>query len=161
MKYLKTTMDMIIEGIESYEVNLLPGDDFLIKYTFTDIEGNNYLVQLKNDSMGPGNSNLGSSYELTYFVWDDEIKDWSISKVVNANIFRLVKTIFSDIVPEFLKNKPWVKMIRFEGLAKENDDKFAITQRTKLYVRFLTNNPIEGYKMEKNGNKINLIKIIK
>ena len=91
----------------------------------------------------------------------DEIKDWSISKVVNANIFRLVKTIFSDIVPEFLKNKPWVKMIRFEGLAKENDDKFAITQRTKLYVRFLTNNPIEGYKMEKNGNKINLIKIVK
>ena len=142
-------MDMIIEGIESYEVNLLPGNDFLIKYTFTDVEENNYLVQLKNDSMGPGNSNLGSSYELTYFVWDDEIKDWSISKVVNANIFRLVKTIFSDIVPEFLKNKPWIKMVRFEGLAKENEDKFVITQRTKLYVRFLTNNPIEGYKMEK------------
>lgn len=161
MKYLKTTMDMIIEGIESYEVNLLPGNDFLIKYTFTDVEENNYLVQLKNDSMGPGNSNLGSSYELTYFVWDDEIKDWSISKVVNANIFRLVKTIFSNIVPEFLKNKPWVKMVRFEGLAKENEDKFVITQRTKLYMRFLNNNPIEGYKMEKNGNKINLIKIIK
>jgi len=154
-------MDMIIEGIESYEVNLLPGNDFLIKYTFTDVEENNYLVQLKNDSMGPGNSNLGSSYELTYFVWDDEIKDWSISKVVNANIFRLVKTIFSNIVPEFLKNKPWVKMVRFEGLAKENEDKFVITQRTKLYMRFLNNNPIEGYKMEKNGNKINLIKIIK
>ena len=161
MKYLKTTMDMIIEGIESYEVRLLPGDDFLIKYTFKDVEENDYLVQLKNDSMGPGNSNLGSSYELTYFVWDDEIKDWSISKVVNANIFRLVKTIFSDIVPEFLKNKPWVKMVRFEGLAKENEDKFVITQRTKLYVRFLTNNPSEGYKMEKNGNKINLIKIVK
>lgn len=159
MKYLKTTMDMIIEGIESYEVNLLPGNEFLIKYTFTDVEGNDYLVQLKNDSMRPGN--LGSSYELTYFVWDVDIKDWSISKVVNANIFRLVKTIFSVIVPKFLNDKPWVKMIRFEGLAKENEDKFVITQRTKLYVRFLTNNPIDGYRMEKNGNKVNLIKIIK
>ena len=159
MKYLKTTMDMIIEGIESYEVNLLPGNEFLTKYTFTDVEGNDYLVQLKNDSMRPGN--LGSSYELTYFVWDVDIKDWSISKVVNANIFRLVKTIFSVIVPKFLNDKPWVKMIRFEGLAKENEDKFVITQRTKLYVRFLTNNPIDGYRMEKNGNKVNLIKIIK
>jgi hypothetical protein len=154
-------MDMIIEGIESYEVRLLKGDDFLVKYTFTDVEGNDYLAQFKNDSMGPGGSMLGSSYELTYFVWDDEINDWSISKVVNSNIFRLVKTIFSDIVPEFLIKRPWVKMLRFEGLSKENEDKFAITQRTRLYIRFLTNNPINGYRMEKNGNKISLIKIIK
>ena len=154
-------MDMIIEGIESYKVNLLQNNDFLVRYTFTDAEGNNYLTQLKNDAMGPGGSMLGSSYELIYFVWDDEINDWSISKVVNSNIFRLVKTIFSEIVPEFLEKRPWVKMLRFEGLAKENEDKFAITQRTKLYIRFLTNNPIDGYKMEKNGNKISLIKIIK
>ena len=88
MKHLKNFMTMIIEGVESYEVKLLPCNEFVVKYGFVDMDGNDYLVQFKNDAMGPGKSNLGTSYELTYFVWDEEIEDWSISKIVNSNIRR-------------------------------------------------------------------------
>jgi len=112
--------------------------------------------------VGPKNNPImGSSYELTYFVWDEEIEDWSIDKIVNSNVFRVMKTIFGEIVPLFLSEKSWINLLRFEGLAKENENRFVITQRTKLYLRYLSNNPIEGYKMENNGNKINLIKIKK
>lgn len=160
MKHLKNFMTMIIEGVESYEVELLPCNEFVVKYGFVDMDGNDYLVQFKNDAMGPGKSNLGTSYELTYFVWDEEIEDWSISKIVNSNIFRLMKTIFGEIVPSFLNEHSWVKVLRFEGLEKKIERDF-VTQRTKLYVRYLSNNPIDGYKMEKYGNRVNLVKIVK
>lgn len=161
MRYLRNFMEMIFEEIESYDINLLEGDNFLIKYSFTDISGNKYLVQFKNDSIGPKSKpRLGNSYEMTYFVWDEEIENWSVSKIVNSNIFRVMKTIFGEIVPSFLEENPLVKVLRFEGLAKEVERDF-ITQRTKLYVRYLTNNPIEGYRLENYGNRINLVKIIK
>jgi len=162
MKYLKNFITMVIEGIESYKVNILTNSNFITKYVFSDLEGNEYLVQLKNDVVGPKNNPIiGSSYELTYFVWDEGIGDWSIDKIVNSNVFRVMKTIFGEIVPLFLNENSWVNLLRFEGLAKENENKFAITQRTKLYLRYLSNNPIDGYKMENNGNRINLIKIKK
>jgi hypothetical protein len=161
MKHLKNFIDMVIEGIESYKVKLLPGDEFTVKYVFTDVDGNEYLAQFKNDSFGTkSNAKLGTSYELTYFVWDEELEDWSVSKIVNSNIFRLIKTIFGEIVPSFLRDNPWVKVLRFEGLAKEKERSF-ITQRTKLYVRYLSNNQIDGYKMENYGNRVNLVKIVK
>lgn len=161
MKHLNNFMEMVIEGIESYKVKLLPGDEFVVKYAFSDVDGNEYLAQFKNDSSGPKNNKmLGNSYELTYFVWDDELEDWSIGKMVNANIFRLIKTIFGEIATSFLRDNPWVKVLRFEGLAKEEEKSF-ITQRTKLYVRYLSNNPIDGYRMESYGNLINLVKIVK
>lgn len=152
---------MINEGIKAYEIKLLPCDEFVVKYGFTDVDGNEYLVQLKNDAMGPGKSNLGSSYELTYFVWDEEIEDWSIDKIVNSNIFRLTKTVFGEVIADFLNVRTWIKSIRFEGVAKETEKKFAKTKRTKLYVRYLTNNPIEGYRLESDMNRISLIKIVK
>ena len=152
---------MINEGIKAYEIKLLPCDEFVVKYGFTDVDGNEYLVQLKNDAMGPRKSNLGSSYELTYFVWDEEIEDWSIDKIVNSNIFRLTKTVFGEVIADFLNVRNWIKSIRFEGVAKETEKKFAKTKRTKLYVRYLTNNPIEGYRLESDMNRISLIKIVK
>lgn len=151
---------MINNGIESYEINLLPSDKFVIKYGFTDVEGNDYLVQFKNDSTGPNSSVLGSSYELTYFVWDEDVLDWSIDKIVNSNIFRVTKTVFGDVVNSFLNSMPWVKTLRFEGISKNTEGKYVITKRTKLYTRYLTNNPIEGYKLENDMNRINLIKTI-
>jgi hypothetical protein len=147
--------------IESYEIKKLPCDELVVKYGFEDVDGNEYLVQLKNDAMGPGSLNLGSSYELTYFVWDADIKDWSIDKIVNSNIFRLTKTVFGEVVSDFLRSRNWIKSIRFEGLAKETEKKFAKTKRTKIYVRYLTNNPIEGYRLEGDSNRINLVKIVK
>jgi hypothetical protein len=151
---------MINEGIESYKIDLLPCDKFVMKYGFTDMDGNDYLVQFKNDSTGPKNSILGSSYELTYFVWDEDILDWNIDKIVNTNIFRVTKTVFGDVITSFLNSKPWVKTLRFEGIPKETEGKYVITKRTKLYIRYLKNNPIEGYRLKNNMNRISLIKTI-
>ena len=36
----------------------------------------------------------------------------------------------------------------------------AITQRTKVYYRYLQNNPIEGWELDRYGNEIYLDKII-
>ena len=149
---------MINKGIESYKINLLPSDKFVVKYGFTDVDKNDYLVQFKNDSTGPNSSILGSSYELTYFVWDEDILDWSVDKIVNSNIFRVTKTVFGDVVTSFLNSTPWVKTLRFEGISKETEGKYVITKRTKLYTRYLKNNPIEGYRLESDMNRINLIK---
>lgn len=149
---------MINKGIESYEINLLPSNKFVVKYGFTDVDKNDYLVQFKNDSTGPNNSILGSSYELTYFVWDEDILDWSVDKIVNSNIFRVTKTVFGDVITSFLNSTPWVKTLRFEGISKETEGKYVITKRTKLYTRYLKNNPIEGYRLESNTNRISLIK---
>lgn len=151
---------MINEAIQSYEINLLSSNKFVVKYGFTDVNGNEYLVQFKNDSTGPNNSVLGSSYELTYFVWDEDVLDWSIDKIVNSNIFRVTKTVFGDVVFSFLNSTPWVKTLRFEGISKDTEGKYEITKRTKLYTRYLKNNPIEGYVLERDVNRITLIKTI-
>lgn len=143
-----------------YESKVLPCDDFSVKYGFKDVDGNEYMVLFKNDTRGPNGSELGSSYELTYFVWDLEIGEWSISKIVNSNIFRLTNTVFGEILSSFLKTKTWVKMVRIEGLRKEGEGEFDITKRTRLYSRYLKRNPVEGYDMQISGNKIALTKKI-
>lgn len=150
----------MIEERLYYESKILPCDDFAVKYGFEDIDGNEYMVQFKNDSRGPNGSQLGSSYELTYFVWDPALDDWSISKIVNSNIFRLTRTVFGEILGAFLKSKPWVKMVRIEGLKKDNEGEFDISKRTRLYSRYLNMNPVDGYDMRISGNKIALTKKI-
>lgn len=149
---------MTVQEIECYGLTRHECDEFVVKYGFEDSYGNKYLIQFKNDSIGPiVKPMLGKTYEITYFVWDDETGKWSASKIVKSNIYRLMKTIFGEAVPMFLNERPWVKSIRFEGLAKEKEKSF-ITQRTKLYSRYLTNNPIKGYSMERIANRIALSK---
>lgn len=83
MKYLKSIKDVMNESIESYSFEVESNDDFNVKYRFDDLDGNKYLVQFKNDSIGSKSKPiLGTSYELSYFVWDDEINNWSVSKIV-------------------------------------------------------------------------------
>lgn len=150
----------MIEETLYYESNKLSCDDFAVKYGFEDFDGNEYLVLFKNDTRGPNGSQLGSSYELTYFVWDEEVGEWSINKIVNSNIFRLTRTVFGEILYAFLKSKPWVKMVRIEGLRKDGEGEYDITKRTRLYSRYLKRNPVEGYDMQISGNKIALTKKI-
>jgi hypothetical protein len=57
-----------------------------------------------------------------------------------------------------LNSTPWIKTLRFEGISKETEGKYAITKRTKLYTRYLKNNPIDGYRLESDTNRISLIK---
>jgi len=99
MKYLKSITELLNEKIEAYPVRLVSGsDDFLVKYEFEDIEGNRYLVQFKNDSIGPkSNPILGKSYEMAYFAWDDDVDDWNVNKMVSSNPYSTLKTIFENI----------------------------------------------------------------
>ena len=163
MKYLKSIKDVMNESIENesiegYSSYIESNDDFKVKYRFVDADGNKYLVKFKNDPTGPNNSILGTSYELSYFVWDNDINDWSISKIVNSgNVYTTLKTIFGKILNDFLKSRSWVKSIWFIGLAKKDD--ISKSQRSRIYLRHLQNNPISGFDVKSLGdNRIVLTK---
>lgn len=156
MKYLIEYK--LFETMKAYDITDIEGNDFLVKYYFTDIEENRYLVQFKNDKVGPNNKKtLGTSYEFTYYVWDSDLEAWSVSKIVNTNVWNVLRTVFGVVMNDFIEKRPWLKVIRLEGLAKDKEREF-VTQRTKLYVRHLTNNPIPNFTMENYGNRINLIR---
>lgn len=157
MKYLKSIRDLINEKIEAYPVRLVSGNDnFLVKYEFEDSSGNRYLVEFKNDSKNK--KTLSKSYEMAYYAWDNDLEDWNVNKMVSGNPYSTLKTIFENILKDFLKNRDWIKSIWFEGLAKEQEKDF-ITQRTKLYLRHLKNNPIDGFSIENwSNNKITLVR---
>lgn len=157
MKYLKSIKDVMNESIEGYSFYIESNDDLNVKYRFDDLDGNKYLVKFKNDSTGPNKSILGTSYELSYFVWDNDINGWSISKIVNSgNVYTTLKTIFGKILNDFLKSRSWVKSIWFIGLAKEDD--ISQSQRSRIYLRHLKNNPIPGFDVNSLGNRIVLTK---
>ena len=159
MKYL-IYFSMMNENIESYSIDkIMDSDDFLVRYEFTDSNENRYLVQFKNDTIGPKTKPmLGKCYELTYYVWDEDVNNWNVNKLVNTNLYRVLHTVFGVILIDFLEKKPWVHQIRLEGLAKEQEREY-VTQRTKAYLRHLKNNPIPNFRVENFGNnKINIIK---
>jgi hypothetical protein len=159
MKYLMNFI-MMNESIEGYSIDKrMDSDDFLVNYEFTDLNDNRYLVQFKNDTVGPkSNPVLGKCYELTYYVWDEEINNWNVNKLVNTNLYKVLVTVFGTILNDFIKRKPWVTRIRFEGLAKEQEREY-VTQRTKAYLRHLRNNPVPNFSVENFGNnRITLIK---
>jgi len=117
------------------------------------------MVQFKNDTVGSKSSPmLGNSYEITWYVLDDKVNKWSVTKIVNTDIWRTLHTIFGDILEFFLLERTWVTSIRLEGLSKENEKINSITQRTKFYLRHLRNNPVPMFKLENRGNKILLTK---
>ena len=151
MKYLKSYN----ESVQSYDWELESDNERLVKYTFEDSESNRYLVEFKNIRNG---KYLGTEYELVYFVYDESVSNYNVSKIVNVNPFKISQTVFGDILNDFLKRKSWAKVIRIEGLSK-NVEKQYVSQRTKMYMRFLERNPIDGYRLENYGNRINLIKI--
>jgi hypothetical protein len=70
-----------------------------------------------------------------------------------------LKTIFNGIISDFISKNDWCSEITIKGLGKGNESD-AITQRTKVYYRYLQNNPIEGWELDRYGNEIYLDKII-
>ena len=162
MKYLKSIKDVINESVQSYSFEIDSNDDLNVKYRFDDLDGNKYLVQFKNDSIGPKSKPiLGKSYELAYFVWDDEINDWSVSKIVNSvkgNVYSTLKTIFDKILNHFLESRSWINYIWFEGLSKNKEVSYQ-SQRSRVYLRYLKNNPVTGFDVQNFGNnRITLIR---
>lgn len=155
MKNLSSIYDLLLEGVESYAFELVSDNPKMVKYSFEDIVGNKYLVEFKNIPI-LRTGDLSTTFELLYFVLNDD--HYSVSKVVNVNPYKVLKTVFGDILSDFTNRFNWAKTIYFVGLAKEREREY-ISSRTKMYVRYLTMNPVPGYKLQNAGNSIKLDKI--
>jgi len=143
MKYLKS----ILESIETYpfEDGGLEGATYY--YFFSDGQ-NEFRVEIDRKPQG----------EAEVIYRDKTGDNWTF-ELVSTNIFSLLKTIFSQIIPDFITKNDWCKMITIKGLGK-GTEKEPIHQRTKVYYRYLQNNPIEGWELDRYGNEIYLDKII-
>lgn len=150
MKNIKTLADFITESLESYEWKFESDRTNIIDYTFIDDEKNKYLVQFKNIK------DISNEFELVYFVHDGEC--YTVSKLVGSNVYKTLKTVFTDILNDFIKRNLWIKKIVINGLSKDQESEF-ISQRTRVYDRHLERNPIKGFRKQVLGNRINLIKI--
>jgi len=155
MRNLSNFYQFINEEVQSYQFNLESDDPFLFKYTFEDVVGNKYLVELKNIPVRkPGE--LSNVYELLYYVEDDG--SYSAYKIVNVNPYSVLQTVFGDILNDFSKRCSWAKEIFFVGLAKETEKDY-ITSRTRVYKRYLDMNPPKGFSVRQGGNAIQLRRI--
>jgi hypothetical protein len=154
MRNIKSHYQFITEGIESYDWKFNSDSGNVIDYTFKDSEGNDYLVQFKNiPGLKPGI--LSTEFELVYFVHDKD--HYTVSKLTGVNPFKVVKTVLGDILNDFIERNLWVKKIVINGLSKDRERSF-VSQRTRLYDRYLERNPIPGFRKQVLGNRINLIR---
>ena len=124
-------------------------NDFYVDYEFYDILGNHFFVQFKNIT---SNGKLTKEYTFSYFVWDQDIENWSVTKEVGSNPFRIVRTVLGDVLNDFIKRKLWCSRIHFEGLSSEQERDY-ISRRSKMYLRFLEQNPLSGWSWVNYGNK--------
>ena len=152
MKYLSHFFQFLTEEAQSYHFELESDDPFLIKYKFEDVIGNKYLVEFKNIPIKKIDE-LSHVYELLYYVEDEG--SYTVYKIVNVNPYRVLQTVFGDILNDFAKRCHWAKEIFFVGLAKETEREY-VTSRTKIYKRYLDMNPPEGFSVRQGGNAIQL-----
>ncbi len=148
MKYLNSVYNLIFEGVDSYQWKNISDNGKMIEYKFTDISDNKYKVAFTKNS-------YDMTYELTYYVHDKDY--YSVSKVVNTNPYKILQTVFGDILNDFIKKKNPKKIV-INGLSKDKERSY-VSQRTKMYVRYLERNNINGYKLSHHGNRINLTKL--
>jgi hypothetical protein len=152
MKNLSSFYQFIIEEVQSYSFEVVSDNSMLFKYSFEDVVGNKYLVEFKNIPVRrPGE--LSNVYELLYFVEDEG--SYSVSKIVNVNPYRVLQTVFGDILNDFAKRCSWSKEIFFVGLAKDTEREY-VTSRTRIYKRYLDMNPPKGFSVRQGGNAIQL-----
>ena len=137
----------IFEFVESYSFEEAGKIEETYYYFFSD-GSNDFRVEIDRKPEG--------EVEILYRV--KEGNEWTFS-IVPTNIYRILKTIFGEIIPDFISKNPWCQMITIKGLGKENE-KEALSQRTKIYYRYLQNNPIDGWELDKYGNEIYLDKIM-
>lgn len=152
MKYLDDFYQFLCEEVQSYQFEFDSNDPFLITYKFEDIIGNKYLVEFKNIPIRKIGE-LSHVYELLYFVEDEG--QYSVSKIVNVNPYRILQTVFGDILNDFAKRCSWAKEIYFVGLSKDREKEY-VTSRTRIYKRYLDMNPPEGFSIRQGGNAIQL-----
>lgn len=155
MRYLSDFYDFLCEEIQSYQFELVSDDPFIYKYSFIDVEGNKYLVEFKNIPIRK-QGQLSHVYELLYYVEDEG--QYSVYKLVNVNPYKVMQTVFGDILNDFSDRCRFAKEIFFVGLAKETEKEY-VTSRTKIYKRYLDNNPPVGFNVRQTGNLIQLRRI--
>lgn len=143
MKYLRR----IFEFVQSYPFEYIGLKDTTYYYYFSD-EKNEFSVEFDKKSQ--------TEVELIYRVKEND--DWTFN-VVSTNIFSIMKTVFSEILKDFINKNDWCQMITIKGLGK-SFEKEPVNQRTKVYFRYLKNNPIDGWELNRYGNEIYLDKII-
>jgi len=133
-------------------------DGFVVRYAFGDEAGNEYMVQFKNDCILAGGKRiLGKSYEMAYYSKNED-GVWDARVVVNSGSpFKTMDAVFGKALRMFLRDNRWIRSVWMEGIAKE-EEKGGITKRTRLYARHLENDPIKGFGMRIEGNRIELIK---
>lgn len=148
MKHLKYLSHFINETVEVYDWEFILQDLSVVKYKFLDSAANEYLVEF--NKIGRTNN-----YELFYYVKHGDA--FSVSKIVNVNPYRVIKTVFTSIIQDFVSRVENVNSIVFKGVAKDFEKEF-LTSRTKVYLRYLTRNPIAGFNVEQFGNEIKLKK---
>lgn len=93
-------------------------------------------------------------YDLKWFLDKNGIYTYDI---VNSNIYRLLNTIMGKILRDFIEKNDDCRHILIHGMSKRNE-KSEITQRTNVYYRFLKNNPIYGWDLDRYQNEIYLDK---
>lgn len=152
MKYLNPIQNLLTEEVKSYQFEIESTDPLLLKYTFHDVVGNKYLVEFKNIPVRKVGE-LSHVYELLYFVEDEG--QYSVSKIVNVNPYKVLQTVFGDILNDFIKRCSWAKEIFFVGLAKDKEKDY-VTSRTRIYKRYLDMNPPNGFSVRQGGNAIQL-----
>ena len=142
MKHIKS----IYESIEPYQFDEAGSINGTYYYFFSDGH-NKFRVEIGRRPEGEA--------EILYCVKDNN--EWTF-KIVPTNIYKILKTIFGEIIPDFISKNDWCQMITIKGLGK-GTEKEPITKRTKIYYRYLQNNPIQGWKLDRYGNEIYLDKI--
>ena len=132
----------LFESIQSYDFRRISDDEYLFEDEFS----NFFKVEFKkiDDDL----------VEVIYLVKEGD--SWTY-KEVKTNIFKTTQTVIDDILTQYLDNNEWVDMVLIKGLSKVKEKDF-ISKRTKWYMRYLENNPINGWSMERDGNSIYLFK---
>jgi hypothetical protein len=148
MKYLKR-FNQINEGYDyrMFQDETKKGDE--IDYYFNDEFGNQFKVNFEFTDE--------ESCIMLYQVFDTNIRDWSFN-IVKTNIYKVFETVFKEILNDFISNNKWCEIVEMVGLGKKVE-KEEISKRTKIYINYLTNNPIKGWELSNDKNTIYLTKI--
>jgi hypothetical protein len=135
--------EFIKESVETFKWHLVHQDKKLVAYEFNDHSGNEYRVE---------NIIKGKVAESFWYV-KDKNGNWSVSEITNAgNVFKLTHTIYGEILPNLFDITDINKVI-ITGVGKTLERDY-ITQRTKLYYRFLKNNLSDRFNTTQIGNRI-------
>lgn len=133
--------------IKSYKLfleNFSWQKDGAMNYRFHDHLDNEFSVEFERIDQ--------ESVELKYY-FIDEANNQKLYKIVNSNPYKIVSIVLGDILIDFIKNNSWCNEIYIVGLSKDQE-KDAISQRTKLYLRYLTKNAPVGFSIDRVGNEI-------